>query len=73
MRVGEARYVRELLDKRLQANPEARIIVCGDFNDYWNSTAIGRTVDNFWDDSGSQEAGCDAGDVGLGVGGIVCF
>ena len=40
MRVGEARYVRQLLDKRLQANPEERIIVCGDFNDYWDSTAV---------------------------------
>ena len=40
VRVGEARFIRKLLDAELQSNPEARIFVCGDFNDTWNSSAL---------------------------------
>lgn len=40
IRVGEARQIRKLLDGELQSNPEARIIVCGDFNDTWDSAAL---------------------------------
>ncbi len=40
IRVGEARFIRKLLDAELQSNPEARIFVCGDFNDTWNSTTL---------------------------------
>jgi len=39
VRVGEARKVRALLDEQLGRNPAARILVCGDFNDVWESAA----------------------------------
>lgn len=43
LRIAEAKMVRRQLDERLAAQPEARIIVTGDFNDTWESTTI-RTV-----------------------------
>ena len=40
IRLGEATYIRKMLDERLSADPEARIIVCGDFNDEWDSPTL---------------------------------
>lgn len=37
VRLAEAHALRRLLDARLDENPQARIAVCGDFNDYLNS------------------------------------
>jgi endonuclease/exonuclease/phosphatase family metal-dependent hydrolase len=44
IRLAEATYIRKMLDERLSANPEARIIVCGDFNDDWSSPTLKRIV-----------------------------
>ena len=40
VRMGEARQVRKLLDQQLSADPEARILVLGDFNDTWESETL---------------------------------
>lgn len=40
IRVAEAREVRRMLDDELKADPGARIIVTGDFNDTWDSEAL---------------------------------
>ena len=40
MRHEEAKLLRELVDARLQENPDANIIVCGDLNDTYNNAAI---------------------------------
>ena len=40
LRLGEARFIRQRLDERLTANPEERIVLCGDFNDTWGSPAL---------------------------------
>jgi len=46
MRLEEARLLRRLLDERLEADPDANILVCGDFNDSYNTppvkTLVGR-------------------------------
>jgi endonuclease/exonuclease/phosphatase family metal-dependent hydrolase len=46
MRLEEARVLRELIDTRLEADPQANIVVCGDFNDTYNTppvkTLVGR-------------------------------
>lgn len=39
IRLAEAQAVRGILDDRLKADPKARIIVCGDFNDVWDSAS----------------------------------
>jgi len=40
IRIAEARMVRRLLDDRLEDDPSARILVCGDFNDTRDSRAL---------------------------------
>ena len=40
IRLGEAHELRRLLDNRLSHDPKARIIVCGDFNDVWDSPSV---------------------------------
>ncbi|MCC7290531.1 MAG: endonuclease/exonuclease/phosphatase family protein [Phycisphaerales bacterium] len=40
VRLGEARKVRSLLDQRLKADPKARILIMGDFNDVWESAGV---------------------------------
>ena len=39
-RLGEAKVLRRLIDARLAANPDAKLIVLGDFNDDKNSQTI---------------------------------
>lgn len=39
MRLEEARLLREIIDARLAADPEANLIVLGDFNDTWASAS----------------------------------
>jgi endonuclease/exonuclease/phosphatase family metal-dependent hydrolase len=43
IRLAEARQLRRLLDDALRADPAARIIVAGDFNDTWQSGTL-RTI-----------------------------
>jgi endonuclease/exonuclease/phosphatase family metal-dependent hydrolase len=40
VRMGEAKELRRMLDERLGEDPKARIVVCGDFNDTWDSEAL---------------------------------
>ena len=40
VRMAEARQVRKLLDQQLGADPQARILVMGDFNDTWGSETL---------------------------------
>lgn len=40
IRLSEAKAVRRLLDQRLEQDPKARIILCGDFNDTEDSDAL---------------------------------
>ena len=40
IRVAEAHEVRRMLDEELKADPSARIVVTGDFNDTWDSEAL---------------------------------
>jgi endonuclease/exonuclease/phosphatase family metal-dependent hydrolase len=44
IRIPEAQQVRRMLDEDLTANPEARIIVTGDFNDTWASNTMNTIV-----------------------------
>lgn len=39
-RLGEARTIRKLLDERLTHQPDARIVLSGDFNDTWDSETM---------------------------------
>ena len=40
IRRAEAAYIRQVLDERLSKQPEARILLCGDFNDVWDSPTL---------------------------------
>ena len=40
VRLAEARYVRDQLDQRLAEDPEAAILLMGDFNDSWESPTL---------------------------------
>ncbi|MCO6435781.1 MAG: endonuclease/exonuclease/phosphatase family protein [Phycisphaerae bacterium] len=40
IRIAEARKVREVLDARLADDPNARIVLCGDFNDTQDSATL---------------------------------
>ncbi len=40
VRMGEAKELRRMLDERLGDDPKARIVVCGDFNDTWDSETL---------------------------------
>ncbi len=42
-RVAEARAVRRILDELLSADPAGRFVICGDFNDTWESASL-RTI-----------------------------
>jgi endonuclease/exonuclease/phosphatase family metal-dependent hydrolase len=40
MRIEEAKLLREKVDARLAANPNANVLVCGDFNDNYDSLGV---------------------------------
>ena len=40
IRLAEAQYIRSQLDQRLAADPEAAIMLMGDFNDNWESPTL---------------------------------
>lgn len=40
VRLAEAQYLRQQLDQRLTANPNAQILLMGDFNDQWESPTL---------------------------------
>jgi endonuclease/exonuclease/phosphatase family metal-dependent hydrolase len=44
MRLEEAKLLREAVDKLLAANPQANVVVLGDFNDTYNTKAIKEIV-----------------------------
>ncbi|MGI9428454.1 MAG: endonuclease/exonuclease/phosphatase family protein [Bythopirellula sp.] len=44
VRLAEAQYVRDQLDRRLAADPDLRILLMGDFNDQWESPTISTIV-----------------------------
>ena len=46
IRVAEAKKIREILDDRLQRDPDAAIALCGDFNDTWDSNTLQTLVGN---------------------------
>ena len=52
IRMAEVRQLRELLDQQLENDPDARLIVLGDFNDTWESetmkTIVGEGSTAFW-------------------------
>ena len=45
VRLAEAQKIRELLDERFAADPMSRIVVCGDFNDTFDSVPL-QTIAN---------------------------
>ena len=40
MRLEEAKLLREKVDARIAANPNANVLVCGDFNDNYNTDGV---------------------------------
>jgi len=58
IRLGEARELRKLLDERFSQDPKARIIVCGDFNDTWDSPSLKTIVGE-----GEHALNCAAGEL----------
>lgn len=44
MRFEESRLLRDVVDKRLTANPDANIVVLGDFNDTYNTKGVKEIV-----------------------------
>lgn len=40
IRLAEAQYIRDQLDKQLTTDPDASILVMGDFNDTWQSKSL---------------------------------
>ncbi|HEX5223041.1 MAG TPA: endonuclease/exonuclease/phosphatase family protein [Verrucomicrobiae bacterium] len=44
MRFEEARLLRAVVDKKLKANPDANIVVLGDFNDTYNTKGVKEIV-----------------------------
>lgn len=40
VRLAEGTAIRNILDARLEQNPRARFVICGDFNDYLDSPAV---------------------------------
>ena len=46
IRLAEASQVRDLLNERFASNPQARIIVCGDFNDTFDSPPVTTIVNS---------------------------
>lgn len=65
VRLAEASKLRELLDEQLGRDPEARILVMGDFNDTWDSetlkTIVGEGSTALW--SASSELGGELPDT----------
>lgn len=43
-RLEEAKILRNVIDEHLRANPDANLVVLGDFNDSWNSDALKTVV-----------------------------
>jgi len=43
IRLGESREIRRLIDQRLSEDPQAQFVVCGDFNDTFDSPTM-RTI-----------------------------
>lgn len=64
MRLQEARIVREIVDKRLAANPSANIVVLGDLNSTWDSPStkwlVGRGRNKLVDTRPAERNGDDA-------------
>lgn len=44
VRLAEVRYIRQQLDERLAKEPDARILLMGDFNDQWQSASLNTLV-----------------------------
>jgi endonuclease/exonuclease/phosphatase family metal-dependent hydrolase len=44
IRLAETKALRKILDQRLDRNPHAKILVCGDFNDTWESESTQAVV-----------------------------
>lgn len=65
VRMGEANQLRKMLDQQLGDDPEARILVVGDFNDTWDSetmkTIVGEGSMAMW--SATSELGGDLPDT----------
>lgn len=65
VRLAEAQELRKLLDQELDKDPEARIIVMGDFNDLWDSastqTIVGSGSKALW--SATSELGGELPDT----------
>ena len=65
VRMAEARQLRKLLDQQLGEDPDARILVLGDFNDTWDSetlkTIVGEGSTALW--SATSELGGDLPDT----------
>ncbi len=65
VRISEAEKLRDLLDRELAKNPEARFMVMGDFNDTWDSatlkTIVGEGSGQLW--SAASELGDDLPDT----------
>jgi len=59
IRLAEAAQLRALLDEQLEADPQARIVVTGDFNDTWGSQTLETIVG-----SGSTALWSAASDLG---------
>jgi endonuclease/exonuclease/phosphatase family metal-dependent hydrolase len=63
IRLPEAQQVRNMLDAELAADPNARIIVTGDFNDTWNSRTMQIIVGS--GEGALFSAGSESQDAGL--------
>jgi len=63
MRLEEAKVLRRLVDERLAEHPDANILVCGDFNDLYNSppvkTIVGRGRNELTDTRPAERNGDD--------------
>ena len=58
IRLAEAHALRQLLDQQLARNPGVRLVVCGDFNDEWDSASTQAVVG-----SGAGALKCHKDDV----------
>jgi endonuclease/exonuclease/phosphatase family metal-dependent hydrolase len=63
MRLEEAKALRRIVDERLTTDPQANILVCGDFNDFFNAppvkTLVGRGNTQFHDTRPAERNGDD--------------
>ena len=44
MRFEESKLLREVVDKKLKSNPDANLVVLGDFNDTYNTKGVKEIV-----------------------------